>query len=382
MTSSDTELPPEAWVTALASLDGMGPSSLRALLAQHETADEAWRTVRRGGFSPPPSAVPGPPGRAERVVAAWATTAATFDVAGCWQRHVEAGIGIVLRGTASYPAAFVDDPLPPSILFHLGDPDVVVGTRVAIVGTRDCTRYGYDLAFEMARDLSTAGISVVSGLALGIDSAAHAGALDADLAPPIAVVGSGLDVVYPRRNGPLWRRVAARGVVWSEYPLGSPAVAWHFPSRNRLIAALADVVVVVESHGKGGALLTADDAEQRGRPVMAVPGPVHSPSSVGCNELLAQSPATAMARNATDVLVAIGLQSRSQRPSTERRPSPAPDDRVVLDALGWQPATLDHLLLRTGRSIPELASALVRLEHDGWVAPRGGWYERVAKPGG
>jgi predicted Rossmann fold nucleotide-binding protein DprA/Smf involved in DNA uptake len=89
-----------------------------------------------------------------------------------------------------------------------------------------------------------------------------------------------------------------------------------------------------------------------------------------------------MARNATDVLVAIGLQSRSQRSAAERRPRPAPDDRDVLDALGWQPATLDHLLLRTGRSIPELASALVRLEHDGWVAPRGGWYERVAKPGG
>ncbi len=196
------------------------------------------------------------------------------------------------------------------------------------------------------------------------------------------MVGSGLDVIYPRRNGPLWRRVAARGVVWSEYPLGSVASAWHFPARNRLIAALADVVVVVESHGKGGALLTARDAERRGRPVMAVPGPVHSPSSVGCNDLLADSPTTAMARNATDVLVAIGLQSRSQRPSVERRPRPAPDDRAVLDALGWQPATLDHLLLRTGRSIPELASALVRLEREGWVAPRGGWYERVAKPGG
>jgi len=115
---------------------------------------------------------------------------------------------------------------------------------------------------------------------------------------------------------------------------------------------------------------------------MAVPGPVHSPASQGCNDLLADSPATAVARNATDVLVAIGLQSRSQRPSTERRPRPRTADREVLEAIGWQPATIDHLVLRTGLSIPELASALVRLEHDGWVAPRGGWYERVAKPGG
>lgn len=382
VTSSDRDLPSEAWVTALSGLEGMGPAGLRALLADHATPDEAWRTVQRGRFTPPASAVPGSPERIPKLVATWAATTATFDVGACWQRHVDAGVGVVLRGAASYPSAFVDDPQPPSILFHHGDPDVVVGTRVAIVGTRDCTRYGYDLAFEMARELSAAGISVVSGLALGIDSAAHAGALDADLAPPIAVVGSGLDVIYPRRNGPLWRKVAARGVVWSEYPLGSPALAWHFPTRNRLIAALADVVVVVESHGSGGALLTARDAERRGRPVMAVPGPVHSPSSVGCNDLLADSPTTAMARDATDVLVAIGLQSRSQRPSTERRPRPTADDRAILEALGWQPATLDHLLLRTGRSIPELASALVRLEQGGWVAPRGGWYERVAKPGG
>ncbi len=376
------ELPPEAWVTALSALDGMGPASLRALLDEHATAADAWRTVEQGGFTPPPSAVPTPAARVDRLVAAWATAASDFDVAGCWHRHVDAGIGVVLRGSSSYPTAFIDDPEPPPILFHQGDPDVVVGTRVAIVGTRDCTRYGYDLAFELARDLSAAGIAVVSGLALGIDSAAHAGALDAELAPPIAVVGSGLDVVYPRRNGPLWRRVAARGVVWSEYPLGAPATAWHFPARNRLIAALADVVVVVESHGRGGALLTARDAEARGRPVMAVPGPVHSSASQGCNDLLADSPATAVARNATDVLVAIGMQSRTQRPSTERRRRPTADDRSVLEAIGWQPATLDHLVLRTGRPIPELASALVRLEHDGWVAPRGGWYERVAKPGG
>ncbi|MGZ4705371.1 MAG: DNA-processing protein DprA [Acidimicrobiales bacterium] len=382
MATTDSDLPPEAWVTALSALDGMGPASLRALLDDHADAEEAWGAVQRGRFTPPPAAVPGSAARVDRLVTAWASVTATFDVAGCWQRHVDAGIGVVLRGSSAYPAAFVDDPEPPPILFHQGDPDVVVGTRVAIVGTRDCTRYGYDLAFELGRDLSAVGISVVSGLALGIDSAAHAGALDADLAPPIAVVGSGLDVIYPRRNGPLWRRVAARGVVWSEYPLGSPAVAWHFPARNRLIAALADVVVVVESHARGGALLTAEDAQARGRPVMAVPGPVHSSSSTGCNDLLADSPPAAVARDATDVLVAIGLESRSRRPSTERRPRPTADDRSVLEAIGWQPATLDHLLLRTGRTIPELASALVRLEHGGWVAPRGGWYERVAKPGG
>jgi DNA processing protein len=375
-------LPDEAWVTALSSLDGMGPASLRALLDEQPSAVAAWEAVGQRRFRPPPGAVPARPGGLDELLDTWAATAAGADVADAWQRHADAGIGVLLRGTSSYPEVFADDPEPPPILFHQGDPDVVVGSRVAIVGTRDCTRYGYDVAFDLARDLARAGISIVSGLALGIDSAAHAGALDAESAPPIAVVGSGLDLVYPRRNAPLWRRVAARGVVWSEYPLGTAPTAWHFPARNRLIAALADVVVVVESHAKGGALLTVDEAEKRGRPVMAVPGPVRSPSSQGCNDLLADNRPVAVARNAADVLVAIGLESRAHRPAAERRPPPDPADRDLLDALGWQPSTLDHLMLRTGRSVGELTSALVRLERDGWVAPRGGWFERVAKPGG
>jgi len=384
-TSTDTSgppLPPEAWYTALSSFEGMGPATLRRVIDEHPRPEDGWQAVLARWVTPAPGVVALTRQRTETLVTAWAAKAASFDVAGYWRRHAEAGVGVLLRGTAAYPEVFLDDPDPPALLFHRGDPDVVVGTRVAIVGTRDCTRYGYDLAFELARDLSAAGISVVSGLALGIDSAAHAGALDADLAPPIAVVGSGLDVIYPRRNGPLWRRVAAAGVVLSEYPLGVAATAWHFPARNRLIAAIADVVVVVESHGKGGALLTVDEAERRGRPVMAVPGPVRSPASKGCNDLLADNRPVAVVRDVADVLVAVGLQSRAHRRATERRQRPSTADQAVLDAMGWQPATLDHLLLRTSLSVPELASALVRLESCGWVSPRGGWYERVAKPGG
>jgi DNA processing protein len=382
VTSPGSTLPPEAWFTALSSFEGMGPATLRRLLDDHPDAEDAWHAVLHRQVDPPPSIVPLTRERADALTTSWAVAAATFDVGAFWRRHGEAGVGVVLRGSSSYPPVFLDDPDPPALLFHLGDPDVVVGTRVAIVGTRDCTRYGYDLAFELGRDLSAAGISIVSGLALGIDSAAHAGALDADLAPPIAVVGSGLDVIYPRRNGPLWRRVADRGLVLSEYPLGAAATAWHFPARNRLLAALADVVVVVESHDTGGALITAREAERRGRPVMAVPGPVRSSASKGCNDLLADSSPAALVRDVGDVLVAVGLESRAMRGATERRTPPSPPDREVLEAIGWQPATLDHLLLRTGRSVSELASSLVRLEAGGWVTPRGGWYERVAKPGG
>ena len=375
-------LPTEAWVAAVVGLDGMGPARYRALVAEFGDARTAWDHVLAGQVHRRPAVAAALGKQPGRVAASWARDAAQLDPVAIWERHVEAGVGVVLPGAPGCPDVFTDDPEPPVILFHQGDPDVVVGARVAIVGTRDCTRYGHELAFELAGDLSRAGVSVVSGLALGIDSGAHAGAVAAEGAPPIAVVGSGLDVVYPRRNGPLWREVARRGVVWSEYPLGSPATAWHFPARNRLIAALCDVVVVVESHARGGALLTVDEALRRNRAVMAVPGPVRSPASAGTNQLLADGPAATVARDASDVLVALGLGPGARRRAVERRSPPLPGDQTVLDAMGWQPVTTDHLLLRTGLRFPDLAGALSRLEGSGWVAQRGGWLERRAKPDG
>lgn len=375
-------LPPEAWMTALTALEGMGPARLRTLLDRFGGPRACWAQVTAGGVHRDPAIAASMGDRPDRVAALWAADGTRLDPGAFWQRHVEAGVGVVIREGHSYPDAFTNDPDPPSILFHQGDPDVVVGARVGIVGTRDCTRYGHELAFEFAGELSRAGVSVVSGLALGIDSAAHAGAVEVDGAPPIAVVGSGLDVIYPKRNGPLWREVARRGVVWSEYPLGTPATAWHFPARNRLIAALSDVVVVIESHLRGGALLTVEEALSRGRTVMAVPGPVRSPASAGTNQLLAEGPGATVARDASDVLVALGMAPGSRRKAAERREPPLIGDRPVLDALGWQPATTDHLILRTGMSFAELVGSLSRLEAAGWVAQRGGWFERRARADG
>jgi DNA processing protein len=376
-----SDLPPEAWATALASLDGMGPRRLRALLA-HYGSQGAWAAVGAGGLHRVPAVAAALGPKAVEIGSSWVAQARQLDPVACWQAHVAAGVGVVVAGHPGYPDGFADELDPAPVLFHQGDPDVVVGARVAIVGTRDCTRYGYEVAFDLGRELTEAGVSIVSGLALGIDGAAHAGALEAGSTPPVAVVGSGLDRLYPRRHAGLWRQVARRGVVWSEYPLGTPAQAWHFPARNRLIATLADVVVVVESHDAGGALLTAEQAAARGRPVMAVPGPVRSPASAGTNRLLAESPGTAMVRDATDVLVALHLEPGSRRTAAERRPAPGALDAGLLHDLGWQPATLDQLVLRTGLGIDQVSAGLVRLELDGWVAQRGGWYERMAKSGG
>lgn len=372
-------LPAEAWVTALATLDGMGPSRLSGLLTAFADPSEAWAAVRAGELGAAVTSLAERLGPARvATVEAWMRGARRLDPVDCWRRHVDAGIGAAIRASPSYPQAFVDDPEPPSIVFTAGDPDALVGPRVAIVGTRDCTRYGHDVARRLGADLSAAGVSVVSGLALGIDGAAHSGALDVDGAPPIAVVGSGLDVIYPRRHRSLWDRVVARGVVLSEHPLGVAPVAWHFPARNRLIAALADVVVVVESQERGGSMHTVDEAERRDVDVLAVPGPVTSPVSRGTNQLLADG--AIVARDATDVLVRLGLGSGVRRSTVERRPAPTASDQQVLEAFDWQPAVIDHLALRTGLAIDEVALALDRLERDGWIERSGGWFERRAKP--
>jgi DNA processing protein len=254
---------------------------------------------------------------------------------------------------------------------------------VAIVGSRRCTRYGRDVAFDMGRDLAAVGVRVVSGLAVGIDGAAHLGALAAGdgAAPPVAVVGSGLDVVYPRAHARLWGQVAEAGVLLSEAPLGARPEQWRFPARNRILAALAHVVVVVESRAAGGSRHTVDHAEARGVTVMVVPGPVRSASSAFTNELLHAG--RGPARDATDVLVEMSLQGHLVRipkdgPGGSAEPE-GPHQAAVLAAVGWEAASLDQLVARTGLGPAQVSVALARLEVGGWVVGGGGWWEQVRR---
>lgn len=288
--------------------------------------------------------------------------------------HEAAGIATVHPGDARYPECLGADLDPPSTLFAQGDFAALAEIRVAIVGTRRCTGAGAGFAREIGRDLTDAGIAVVSGLALGIDGAAHRGVLDAG-GRPVGVVGSGLDVVYPARHRDLWERVRATGLLLSEAPLGARPDAWRFPARNRIIAALSHLVVVVESHAAGGSLLTVKEAADRDIPVMAVPGSVRSPSSVGTNRLIADGCAPVL--DTTDIIVALGLTAAS-RAVIDRRPPPDWRQELVLDAFDWEPATLEHLAVRTGMRLPELALVLEGLLSGGWLLADGGWYERVS----
>lgn len=370
----------------LAGLPGMGPRRLAALLDTWEPAD-AWaratsghpdRLVRPDGssiFDGTPGSAVGP------ICGAWRAAAVSADPAAVLAAHGVAGVNVVLRGHPHYPGVLAADIEPPSVLFARGDLQVLDRPRVAIVGTRRCTGAGAGVARELGRELTTSGVAVVSGLALGIDGAAHRGALDALAQPragasPIGVVGSGIDVVYPARHRDLWQQVGTAGLLLSEAPLGCRPAAWRFPARNRVIAALADVVVVVESHASGGSLHTVTEAERRDVPVLAVPGSVRNAASAGTNQLLADG--CHPVRDVDDVLVALGLTPASRRGPHDRRPAPESTARAVLDAFAWEPATLDQLVVRTGLGLGEVAMALEWLAVAGWVESQGGWYERIA----
>jgi DNA processing protein len=372
-------LPAEAYGAALAGLPGMGPARLSAVLAV-ASPPEAWWHVAAGRSWGDAEVVRALGVRGVEVVERWAVAARGVDVATAWEALVSSDVEVTLYGRAGYPDVLAGDVEPPAVLFHRGDPGIIAGPRVAIVGTRQCSSVGVAVAFELGRDLAAAGVVVVSGLAAGIDGAAHRGVMAARSAPPVGVVGSGLDVVYPRGQTALWRAVGRTGVLLSEAPLGARPERWRFPARNRIIAACADLVVVVESHRRGGSLHTVDEADRRGVDVMAVPGSVRNPAAAGTNDLLAEGRAPAC--SVDDVRGAAGRGAGGRDPAADRRPPPEPADRAVLDAVGWQPATLDQLVLRTGVGLATLAPALDRLCEAGWLARHGGWYERVGGPDG
>ncbi|MEY2566171.1 MAG: processing protein [Actinomycetota bacterium] len=365
---------PRDCAVALTALPVMGPARLLALLRAWEP-EEAWAQVvsRRvmAHAEVAEACRPDPAG----VAALWWKAASTSDPGALGAAHRAAGVAIDVIGLPGYPATLAEDHQPPAVLFSRGSLAILDAPRVAIVGTRRCTRYGHDVAHRLGRELAAAGVVVVSGLAKGIDGAAHEGALSGGAAPPFAVVGSGHDVVYPAVHRSLWRRVAEAGALVSEAPLGSRPEPWRFPARNRIIAALAQAVVVVESHAGGGSMHTVEAANDRARAILAVPGPVVSPASVGTNRLIREGCAPAL--DADDVLVALGLDAPVPQCATAAaRPTPEGTAAAVLDALGWAPATLDQLLGRTGLRPGPAAVALAELEAEGWVSATGGWWER------
>lgn len=376
--SPTTQVPHEAYLGALASLDRLGATSLRRLLALGPPA-AVWAQVQRGGLPAP--VVRDLPAGVRGAAHGWARQARGIDPGALWKRWTEAGIGVVSLGSPSYPRCLVDDPEPPIVLFHRGDPEVLAGPRVAVVGTRRATGYGRRFALELGSDLASSGVCVVSGLALGIDAAAHRGSLAGGpgAVGPAAVVGGGVDAPGPATNAELARDVVAAGVVVSEVPPGTPPAPWRFPVRNRILAGLAQVVVVVESAATGGSLLTVEQALVRDRVVLAVPGPVDSGASVGTNRLIADG--AGVCTGAGDVLLALGLSSATLGAASVRdeRVRPTGDAAAVLDVLGFGPVPVESLARSTRLDVGRLSVAIGELERSGWAERRGPFVERSAR---
>jgi DNA processing protein len=309
---------------------------------------------------------------------------ATWD----WLQDQPARHQVVVLGDAGYPASLLAIEDPPLLLYLKGRLDLPLdaSTSLAIVGSRNPTPQGALNARQFSQALGQAGLTIVSGLALGVDGAAHEGALAAASPEPprlttIAIVGTGLDRVYPQGHLQLAHRIAEQGLMVSEYPLGTPPLAANFPRRNRLIAGLSCATLVVEAALKSGSLITARLAAEQGKDVFAIPGSIHSTQSHGCHALIRQG--AKLVESAQDVLEelprAAGLQATA---------SGAPDDTTgtaeshdsLLDAMGFDPVSLDALQARTGLDTARLQARLMTLELDGNVARLpGGLFQRLAQ---
>jgi DNA processing protein len=296
-------------------------------------------------------------------------------------RHV-----LTLADTA-YPPGLLNIADPPVLLYVQGVLPAQWPPAIAVVGSRNPTPQGLLNAREFACSLAQAGLTVVSGLALGVDGAAHEGALDGAAAgalATIAVVGTGLDRVYPRHHLALAHRIVEHGLVVSEYPLGTPPLAPNFPKRNRIISALSQGTLVVEAALKSGSLITAGQAAEQGKDVFAIPGSIHSPQSRGCHALLKQG--AKLVESAQDVLEEMRLPEGPRRDAHANAGAggdgdgeTAPSEDSLLSALGFDPVSLDALVARTGIAPADLQARLLQFELQGDVARLpGGLFQRIA----
>ena len=377
-----SDCPPQAYVAALAGFRNMNVHRLSALLRQHEP-EEAWAVVL--GEQPATGLIAQVLACHAPVRASWRRCATERPPARVWQRCLDLGLEVLVMGHPRYPAGLLDDRLPPPVLFARGDLSLLEGRRVAVVGTRNATVGGRATARLLGHGLAAAGVHVLSGLARGVDGYAHRGVIAAvsenksSAGRPIGIVASGHDVIYPREHADLWAAAGDIGLLLSESPPGTPPEAHRFPLRNRIVAALSEVVIVVESRERGGSLITANEAIDRSIPVMAVPGPVDRRSAAGTNRLICDGAAPVL--GVDDVLIALSYQNgRSAVMAADLRPRPRGNDLAVYRVVADDARTIDGVALLACLSLVDAAMCLARLEANGWVAQADGWFERTGSP--
>lgn len=377
-----------AWLR-LTLCPGLGPAAQRTLLAAFGLPEQ----VFAAGRSAITSVVGGP--SADLVFAA--PNQARIDAALAWS--CEANNSILTLADTDYPASLLDISDPPILLYVKGDSTLLNRPALAMVGARSATPQGIANAEAFARSLATTGLTIVSGLALGIDAAAHRGALAADSGTTIAVIGTGADRIYPARNKALAHKIAAHGAIISEYPLGTPPLPHNFPRRNRIIAGMARGVLIVEAAVSSGSLITARLANESGREVFAIPGSIHSPLARGCHRLIRDG--AKLVETAQDVLDELQWghshadfnqpRPTHQRPAQVRPPelehvsstvqpptTLPPEAAKLLAAIGHDPVDLDTIAQRSGLTLDALYAILLPLELDGHISRLpGGRFQRL-----
>jgi DNA processing protein len=361
-----------AWL-ALLRAPGLGASAVRELVGRHGSAARAQASAAR-----------------EARVGAEARTWLGAPDEAAIERDLDWLAApdhyLIVATSEDFPALLRDAANPPAALFVAGDPACLWSAQIAIVGARSASAGGLANARAFARTFAQAGNTVTSGLAEGVDGAAHEGALEGG-GKTIAVLGTGPDLVYPRQHHDLAQRIAAHGALVSEFPPGTPGKPENFPRRNRLIAGLSLGTLVVEASLNSGSLITARLAAEAGREVFALPGSIHSPLARGCHKLIRDG--AKLVETAEEVieelrgvggLLAEGLRRRLDAPATPVRVSDTqqrdPDYQRLLAALDAEPAALDELVGRTGLPAASLSSMLLVLELDGAVAAENGRYAR------
>ncbi|HEX2826360.1 MAG TPA: DNA-processing protein DprA [Burkholderiales bacterium] len=356
----DEEL--EAWMT-LALAPGLSADAFRKLLVAFGGPQQVLRANRAA---------------LARVVPAEAADAALAPVPRELMQAVGAWLDdplnrLLTYADSVYPQTLLQMPDPPPVLYVKGRVDLLNGRALAIVGSRNATRQGAEHAESFAHTVADAGFTIVSGLAQGIDAAAHRGGLKGK-ASTVAVAGTGLDTVYPARNHDLAHAIASQGCLISEFPLGTPPLPANFPRRNRIIAGLARGCLVVEAAVASGSLITARLANEQGKEVFAIPGSIHSPLSKGCHALIKQG--AKLVETAQDILEELGMASGAR--TRRNDPSADADTDPLLDALGYDACDIDMLAARTGIPAQDIAARITEWEIDGVVeALPGGRYQRI-----
>ncbi len=350
-----------AWLR-LTLIPGIGGESQRKLLAAFGLPEAVFSAGRLAARS---------------VIGDRADLLFDFDPAAEVDRSIEwasrPGQHILTLVDDAYPKALLEIADPPSLLYVRGNPTILKMRCLAMVGSRNATPQGLQTAENFARTLAAKGLCIVSGLALGIDAAAHRGALSAG-GDTIAVIGTGADRIYPARNKELALAIVEHGAIISEFPLGTPSIAANFPRRNRIISGLSCGVLVVEAAPESGSLITARLAGEQGREVFAIPGAIHSPVARGCHKLIKQG--AKLVETANDVLEELGNLTSPEEPEQS---TSTDDEHTVLAALGHNPCGLDDLVEYTGQSAEQLLPELLMLELSGKIAPLpGNRYQRLS----